>query len=420
MRSKLDQLLKDDWRIGADALERELLEQRQLEQLNQIFDYARRHSAYYQYLPKAVESLTQLAQLPFLTAKTLAEEGHHMLCVSQSEVSRVVTMQTSGTTGRPKRLYFTEADQRRTVDFFACGISELAEAGDRMLILMPGIQEGSIGILVEQALQKIGIEAVPCGPEKTFAEMAARIAEHQVNTIVGSPVQILSLARYMNHQGMLQPIKSVLASSDVLPETVKHALKKTLQCLVLNHYGITEAGLGFAIECKHHRGMHIREQDLLVEIIDPISGQVLPDGQWGELVFTTLTRQAMPLIRYRTGDKTRLLSGRCPCGSIVKRMDNVMGRIDAISERYEMARLDELVFTLEDILDYRAVYHGASHLLQLELIVVPSSSEYIFELLSELLKPCLHPGDQLHVQVLPWRPNMLRSLYRGKRKLIFC
>ena len=83
---------------------------------------------------------------------------------------------------------------------------------------------------------------------------------------------------------------------------MKKRLEKELQCEVYNHFGITEAGLGAAIDCPAHFGMHIRENDLLFEVIHPESGEVLPDGRCGELVLTTLTRKGMPLIRYRTGD----------------------------------------------------------------------------------------------------------------------
>jgi phenylacetate-coenzyme A ligase PaaK-like adenylate-forming protein len=95
---------------------------------------------------------------------------------------------------------------------------------------------------------------------------------------------------------------------------------------VYEHYGMTEMGLGGAMACEKRDGYHPREADLLFEIIDPCTGEVLPEGEYGEIVFTTLTRQAMPFIRYRTGDFSRWLPGLCGCGSILKRLDKVGDR----------------------------------------------------------------------------------------------
>ena len=105
------------------------------------------------------------------------------------------------------------------------------------------------------------------------------------------PVQALALAYYVREHGVRLPLQRILLSTDHLSDSVKNGLEKELQCEVYNHFGITEAGLGAAIDCPAHFGMHIRENDLLFEVIHPESGEVLPDGRCGELVLTTLTRK---------------------------------------------------------------------------------------------------------------------------------
>ena len=92
------------------------------------------------------------------------------------------------------------------------------------------------------------------------------------------------------------------------------------------HYGMTETGLGGAVSCSSHAGYHIREADLYFEIIDPETGQRQPDGKRGEIVFTTLNRRGMPLIRYRSGDISQILVQKCPCGSIIRRFGNIEDR----------------------------------------------------------------------------------------------
>ena len=132
---------------------------------------------------------------------------------------------------------------------------------------------------------------------------------------------------------------------------------------MFEHYGTVEMGLGGGVHCSVHRGYHFRETDLLVEVVDPVSGKPLPDGEPGEVVFTTLTRKAMPLIRYRTGDLARFIPEACPCGSVLKRLGKVRGRLKeridfigspGLSADLSIAELDEVVFSVEGVIDYRA------------------------------------------------------------------
>lgn len=417
MKSKLDLWLAASMKIPIAGLSRKAIEQWQLQHLNHLLPWARQHSSYYQYLPERLECLADIARLPLMDTGQLSEHGQQMLCVSQSEISRVVTAQTSGTMGDAKRLFFTPEDHQSTVRFFACGISELVQPGDRMLILMPSSREGSIGTLIEQALTALDAVAVPCGPQETFAVMAKKIVQHQVNTIVGSPVQLLSLARYMQQENIDCQIKAVLVSSDYLPEMVRTQLEQELQCTVFDHYGITESGYAFSIECSVHQGLHIRENDLLVEIIEPQTGLTVPDGQWGELVFTTLTRTAMPLIRYRTGDRARLLAEPCPCGSIVKRMDKIRGRIEQLEQPYPITLLDEQLFAIKPLVDYRAVYLAEKKILQVTLRLRPDSEQLGKIQVEQQLKALLHPGDSLQLILQQWQRQQVSSLYHGKRQV---
>ena len=237
--------------------------------------------------------------------------------------------------------------------------------------------------------------------------------------MVGSPVQILSLARYLQHYQLPHSIKAVLVSSDYLPESVRRAIADTLHCAVYDHYGITEGGLGFSIECEQHQGLHIRENDLLVEIINPNTDMPVADGQWGELVFTTLTRRAMPLIRYRTGDKARLLADPCPCGSVVKRMDKIGGRLAQLAEPYTITELDERIFQLPSVVDYQVHYQKAQHQLALYVLLTEPLSQWK-DAIKALLQPVLQQGDTLLVEgeMLPEQQTEIGSFYQAKRKII--
>jgi phenylacetate-coenzyme A ligase PaaK-like adenylate-forming protein len=348
-----------------DFLNRETLEQYQRECLQETIRYAAANSLFYRNrLGKVaagrIDSLADIAALPFTTEADLRNFGREMLCVSQSMISRVVTLTTSGTCGAPKRIWFTPEDQALTVDFFRAGMSTLVEPGDRVLILLPGERAGSVGELLAQALESAGITAILHGPVRSLAETLRVIRAMQVSSLVGIPVQILALARhsvYLGHPPVT--LKSVLLSTDYAATSLIREVERIWQCKVFDHYGMTEMGLGGGVECAAHSGYHLREADLYFEIIDPDSGEVVPAGCEGEVVFSTLNRRGMPLIRYRTGDLSRFLPEKCCCGSVLKRLDRISGRLGVKTILPDGAKirlniLDEAVFAIPGVIDFSA------------------------------------------------------------------
>ncbi len=178
-----------------------------------------------------------------------------------------------------------------------------------------------------------------------------------MNMLVGLPVQALSLARH-SPKGKTG-VRGALLTADHVPDAITHELRATWGCEVFNHYGMTEMGYGGGVECEAHFGYHMREADLFFEIIDPETGAPVEEGSPGEIVFTTLTRRGMPLIRYRTGDLGRFIPERCPCGTSLKSMERVKQRIDGSVRLGKkgslgMADLDEPLFGLPGLLDFTA------------------------------------------------------------------
>ena len=223
-----------------------------------------------------------------------------------------MTLPTSGTTGEPKRIHFSAADQELTVDFFHHGMSVLARSDDRVLILLPGERPGSVGELLARGLERLGATPLPYGPVGDVDAALDALEGERASVVVGIPVQVLALARRGAAQGRELRLRSVLLSTDHVPQAIVSAVERAWGCRVFNHYGATEMGLGGGVECAAHAGLHLREADLLFEVVDPLTGAPLPPGQEGEVVFTTLTREAMPLIRYRTGDLGSFVAERVP------------------------------------------------------------------------------------------------------------
>ncbi len=346
-------------------LSRERLAAYQLDKLRSTIHLVRERSRFYRrHLAKAPTDLSCAADLvhfPFTTAQDIRTEALQFLCVSQGDIHRVVTLDSSGTTGAPKRLYFTREDQELTIDFFQVGMHTLVEAGDRVLILLPGERPGSVGDLLAIGLQRLGAQGIKHGPVRDVAQTLDLMAREQVNSLVGIPTQVLALARHRdaNGQGVPLRLKSALLTTDYVPPAIVYAVEAAWGCQVFTHYGMTEMGLGGGVECEARRGYHLREADLYIEIVDPTTGRPVADGEHGEVVFTTLTRLGMPLLRYRTGDLSRFLPRPCLCGTVLATLEQIRERVAgrvAVGQGLHllMADLDDALFPIEGLEDFSA------------------------------------------------------------------
>ncbi len=332
--------------------------------LRQTLALAREKSAFYrQHLARAPESLTELedlARFPFTTPQDIRQNPLWFVCVSQDEIQRVVTLRSSGTTGKPKRIYFTADDQELTIDFFRVGMSTLVTPGERVMILLPGEKEGSVGDLLRIALERLGAQPFPLGPAHGPQVTLENMQHFQTDCLVGSPTQVLALA--LHWQPFQPKPHSVLLSTDHVPAAIVRTLERVWGCEVYNHYGSTEMGLGGGVECMAHGGYHLREADLYFEVVDPLTGEPVEVGEYGEVVFTTLTRRGMPLIRYRTGDRSRFVHGNCPCGTWLKTLEQVRGRIGGAvtlgEETLALRDLDEALFSVPGLLNFWAAVSG--------------------------------------------------------------
>lgn len=342
--SALDLWVKEQEEL--DILTREKLEEVQLKKLNRLLKREQERGGFYQGLPGHLSEISDLSGLPFTTEVDLKEQGYRMVLLSQSRIDRVRTEETSGTTGQAKRVYYSAADNERTVSFFSAGLSELVRPGEKTMICMPFTGPGGLGELIAEAIRCLGAEPLQAGIGKSYGELLRILQEKQPETFVGMPVPLLSLLRL---QAGKSSLRRALVSADACPKTVMAEIETRLGSRLYPHYGSRETGLGGAVTCPAFSGMHLRENDIIAEIIDR-TGKPLPAGQWGELVITTIQADAMPLIRYRTGDYTRLMPNACPCGSVLSRLDQVV----RMGQKNRMEQLDSLVFTVPEIVDYRA------------------------------------------------------------------
>ena len=330
---------------GLERVDRETIEAIQLKKLNRLLAREKERGGYYRDLPERLFSLADLPSLPFTTDEQLAANAPGLLLRSQSEISRVLSDATSGTTGAAKRVFYTEGDCERTVELFMAGLGELIFPGSVTMILFPFTGPFGLGELIAEAVSRLGARPLKLGASGSYGEWSEILEKERPDSFVGMPVQLLRLLRVCGRGSL----RRALVSGDLCPAAVIEGCESILGSRLFPHYGSREMALGGAISCPAHAGLHLRENHVIAEIVDE-DGKVLPAGEYGELVITTIGMEAMPLIRYRTGDYTRILPGKCPCGSEALRLDTVSRR----DEGEEMAALDETLFRLPFVADYRA------------------------------------------------------------------
>ena len=397
--AKLDSWVKE--KEGIKILDRQAIESLQLEKLNRLLEREYARQGFYRNLPRRLNSLKELENLPFTTEQDLKEQGNRMLLVSQSKIERVRSWETSGTTGPAKRIFYTARDNDRTVSFFSAGLSELIHWGEKAVIAMPFTGDRGLGELIQEAVEGLGAVPVPAGNMKSFGEMLELLDKEKPDTFIGPPVLLLALLRMRPKSS----IKRGLVSGDACPPGIMKAIEERLGTRLYPHYGSREMGLGGAVTCPAFQGMHLRENDIIGEIVDE-KGKAVPEGEWGELTVTLIEAGAMPLIRYRTGDISRFLPGICPCGCCLRRLDSV----SRIGEGREMEELDDYIFQIPWIVDYRISRKG--EILEIEGLTTEKGIE---EKAGGLL-PGEWKGRKLNCTWKSAEPED-EPCYRGKRRI---
>ena len=386
---------------GIPRLDRETLECIQLRRLNELLAREKKRGGFYRGLPERLGSLDGLRDLPFTTPEQLAENAPGLLLGSQAGVSRIISGATSGTTGPSKRIFYTERDIEHTVGFFAAGISELVSAGEAVCVAMPFSGPDGLGELICRAVERLGAWPVKMGAGRSLGEQAELMESERPSAYIGMPVPLLGLLRWMGGPGSL---KRALVSGDACPEGVMGELEKLLGARLFPHYGSREMCLGGAVTCPAHEGMHLRENHVIAETVSP-EGEALPDGEFGELAVTTVDMQAMPLIRYKTGDHTRFLAEPCPCGGVTRRLDTVR----RARETPDIVDLDSALFALPGLIDYSARLDGG----QLIIDAVGNLPTTALESAAQALYPALG----VKAGVRPASPDF-RGCCAGKRCIL--
>ncbi len=322
----------------AECLSRPDRQALQLQRLRDVVDRAAARIPFYRdafearsLSAQSIRSLDDLRRLPFTTKDQL--RGQYplgMLAVGRDEVLRFHG--SSGTTGQPTMVAYTRND----LEMWANTVARFLVAGGLRpehtvhIAFSYGLFTGGFGL--HYGIEKVGASIVPAAAGNTRRHLML-INDMQADALVCTPSYAINIAEVCRDELGQDPRKLPLRfahfGGEPWSEAMRLQIEQEMDLLAFNNYGLSEViGPGVSGECAARTGMHIQEDHFLVEVIDPETGEPVPPGTEGELVFTTLTREASPVIRYRTRDIASLDESDCPCGRTTVRMSRVKGRTD--------------------------------------------------------------------------------------------
>lgn len=277
----------------------------------------------------AIQSQEDFEKLPFTWKGDLRDAYPlGLMAVPEEEIVRIHS--SSGTTGTPVIIPYTRQDVDDWAEMFARCYKTAGITNKDRIHITPGYGLWTAGIGFQNGAEKLGAMVIPMGPGNTEKQLRMMM-DMESTVLCATSSYALLLAEEIARRGIGDKIKlrKGVIGSERWGEKMRKRISTELGIQLYDIYGLTEVyGPGIGISCDYECGMHIWDDFIYFEIVDPKTGEVLPDGEVGELVITTLRKQGAPLIRYRTHDLTRIITGDCPCGDAHPRIDTIMGRTD--------------------------------------------------------------------------------------------
>ena len=325
------------WNPHFETMAEDELRQLQLERLQSTLHRVARNVSFYRHLfekhrvsPDQLSDLSGLAKLPFTTKNDLRDNyPYGMFAVPLREVVRIHS--SSGTTGKPTVVGYTRNDLENWADLDARVLTAGGVTEDDVVqvAFSYGLFTGAFGH--HYGAEKIGASVIPSSAGNTKKQILI-MQDYKSTVLVCTPSYCLYLCDVMEEMGV-EPkslaLRWGLFGAEPWSERMRGQIESRLPIAATDNYGLSEIlGPGVAGECLHKNGLHLFEDSFIYEIIDPITLEPVPEGEKGELVISTIHKEAFPLIRYRTRDITRFLPGKCPCGRTGRRIEKVLGRSD--------------------------------------------------------------------------------------------
>jgi phenylacetate-CoA ligase len=422
------------WNEEAECMSAGEKEKLQLEKLQKVVKRAYENVPYYRkrfdeagVKPEDIKTLKDIEKLPFTTKTDLREAyPFGMFAVPDEEIIEVHT--TSGTTGKPTVSGYTIEDLEIWGEVMARALA-MAGAVKKDIIQNAygyGLFTGGMG--VHYGAQKIGATVVPISAGNTMRQLEI-MQDFGTTILTCTPSYALYLGEVAENEGISKEaikLKAGVFGAEMWTEEMRDEIEKRLDVTALNIYGLTEIiGPGVAMECEDKGGLHISDDHFYPEIIDSKTLEALPEGEKGELVLTTLTREGMPVIRFRTRDVTALRKGKCDCGRTLVKMDRITGRTDDMLKIRGVivfpSQIEKALLRIEGLEPhYQIIVTRPHHLDELEVQVETSEKFFSDEVkhveeVKKMIEDYIHSEIGLRVNVSLVEPQ---SLPRSEGKAV--
>jgi phenylacetate-CoA ligase len=423
------------WNTDYETLPRDELRALQGRRLGSLVDALYRRVPFYRtkmdamgVKPHHIQGIEDVARLPFTTKDEMRDVyPYGLLAVDLKEIVEIHT--SSGTTGKPVVDAYTAGDievwsevMARTLATGGTGRHDIVQNAFGY-----GLFTGGLG--VHYGARKIGATVIPISGGNTKRQLAI-LQDFKSTVLTCTPSYSLYLAEAAREEGLDMKklgVKAGFFGAEPWSETMRKEIEEKLHLLAIDIYGLTEIiGPGVASECEHQKGLHIFEDHFYPEVIDPKTGTVLPDGEKGELVITTLTKEGSPLLRYRTRDITYLDRSPCPCGRTSVRMHRVLGRTDDMliirGVNVFPSQIEEVILKIEGIEPhYQLIVERRDNLDELEVQVEMNEKLFsdeikVLEKTEKAIEAALYATLNIHTRVKLVEPKAIaRSEGKAKR-----
>jgi phenylacetate-CoA ligase len=380
-----------------ETLSRDELEALQLERLQKLLVRAYENVETYRrkfdesgFDPRSVASLDEVRRIPFTIKDDLrAAYPYGMFAVPLRDIVRVHS--SSGTTGQISVVGYTRGDIDRWADLmartYACG----GATADDIIQVTYGYGLFTGGLGAHYGAERLGALTIPVSGGNTKRQVQI-LKDFGVTVLACTPSyaqRIGETAREMGIDPHTLPLRLGFFGAEPWSESMRRQVEEELGVRAIDIYGLSEVmGPGVASECEHQTGLHVFEDHFLVEIVDPVTFEPVPDGEMGEVVFTTLTKEGIPVIRYRTRDISRFIPGSCACGRTLRRMERVTGRSDDMliirGVNVYPSQIEQVLLGIENVAPHYQVVltkQGSMDYVEVHVEVAP---EFAFDEVREL------------------------------------
>nr|WP_319509737.1 phenylacetate--CoA ligase [uncultured Draconibacterium sp.] len=330
-------MAQEFWQEEFETLGKKDLQKLQVERLNKTIESACQSPFYGELYskknikPGAIKDVSQITELPFTTKQNLRDHfPYGFLGLPKKDIIRLHS--SSGTTGNPTVIFHNRHDLKSWANLMARSLfcAGILDTDVFQNICGYGLFTGGLGF--QYGIETLGALSIPAGAGNSLRQIKlmrdyGTTAAHAIPSYLGRLYEVFE-AEGLDPKKDTQ-LKTLVIGAEPHTDAQRKRIEEMYGVRAFNSFGLSEMnGPGVAFECTHQNGLHIWEDSYIVEIIDPETLQPVPDGEYGELVMTTLDREAMPLIRYRTRDITRIIPGECECGRTHRRIDRITGRSD--------------------------------------------------------------------------------------------